>query len=204
MSDLKLLWETAKERHGTEDIISREIVHEAIKRKSGGVMDKLRKSVLYKMWFSVFSFALLIPFIILSDDFAVIILLTVVELAMLAGVFFFYKEHKELKKDIDITANPRDVMTRFSARIRRVIHYEEMIGLTMYPLSASAGFIIGVNADPDIDPFFNEWHEWVIFFVVIAILTPLCHWLTKWMNRITFKKLLNRLEENIQQLDTST
>ena len=204
MSDLKTLWQEAKERHSPDEIISSAVVHEAIRRRSGGIMDKLLKAVKYKFWYSVASFIILLVFMVISENLAVQILIAIIEIAMLAGIYFFYREYRELSREIDITAVPLDVMKRFEARIRKIIRYEEWVGLTMYPLSASAGFIIGVNVDPNNDPFFDELHEWLIYLAVIAILTPLCHWFARWMNRVAFGKLLKKLNENISELESAS
>jgi hypothetical protein len=199
MADLKSLWQSAKLRHGTNDIIDPEVVKTAIQKRSGGIMDKLRKRVKLKIWFSIASFVFLLAMMLFTNNTAVRILLGFVEAGMLAGIYFFYREYRELHQEIDITQDPAGLMQSFHDRIRKLLRYEEMVGLTLYPPSFTGGFILGTTIDPTKDPWFNEPREWIIFGVILVVVTPLCHWLAKWMNRKSFGKLLSQLEDNIRE-----
>jgi len=199
MADLKTLWKSAKSRHGTNEILAPEVVRSAIRQRTGGLMDKLKKRIRIKIWITIFSIAAFLAIIILTNNTTVRILLGFVEAGMVAGLYFFFREFRELKTTIDFTQDPAGLMDSFLQRIRKILKYEELVGLTLYPPSFSGGFVLGAALDPDSDPYFSNPVEWIIFIVLLVAITPLCHWLARWMNKKAFGKLMQQLEENIEE-----
>ncbi|TFF38012.1 hypothetical protein [Mucilaginibacter psychrotolerans] len=81
---------------------------------------------------------------------------------------------------------------------------QSRVALFVYPISAAGGFMLGgaVGSGKSVALFMNKPLIWIIFLVVIAILVPLCHLLTKWMFKISFGNHLNALQQYIEELET--
>ena len=199
MADLKELWNTAKERHGTDELIGRETVREAIRKRSGGLMGKLKNRLLHKIYYSAGSLILLIAAMFLTSNSGALIMLGIVNLAIFIGIILFYREYQSLRTDLDLTEDPLHVMTSFRDRLKRVIKYEELVGLTLYPLSAPAGFLLGMELAGANKPLMDSSTDWIAMIISIVVLTPAGHWLARWMNKKAFGKLLDQLSENIRE-----
>lgn len=172
----------------------------AIHSASIGVVEKLNNRLKSKMYYTLGGIALFIGLLFAAPNTITIVLISIILCAYVIGGLILNKERKLIKEEIDLNNDLKSTLENFHFKVSRVLRYEELVGLTLYPISASAGFVIGLNVNGDIDEFFGDWKGWAILSAVIIILTPLCHWLAKWMNRMAFGKYLGQLEKNIEEL----
>lgn len=172
----------------------------AIHSASIGVVEKLNNRLKSKMYYTLGGIALFIGLFFAAPNTITIVLISIILCAYVIGGLILNKERKLIKEEIDLNNDLKSTLENFHFKVSRVLRYEELVGLTLYPISASAGFIIGLNVDGDIGDFFDTWKGWAIWAAVVTLLTPLCHWLAKWMNRMAFGKYLGQLEKNIEEL----
>ncbi|MEQ8244299.1 hypothetical protein [Fulvivirga sp.] len=172
----------------------------AIHSASIGVVEKLNNRLKSKMYYTLGGIALFIGLLFAAPNTITIVLISIILCAYVIGGLILNKERKLIKEEIDLNNDLKSTLENFHFKVSRVLRYEELVGLTLYPISASAGFIIGLNVDGDIGDFFDTWKGWAIWAAVVTLLTPLCHWLAKWMNRMAFGKYLGQLEKNIEEL----
>lgn len=200
MDDLKQVWQEFKIDTSDLTDFSENEIRISIGKKSNGIMETLKKKVLTKLYFCLFFtlvFAVYTPF---ANPLPSKILLLILLAAYIIGDILLYQEWKELQTDIEMDQDLRSNMVAFRDRIKKVIKYEELIGLSIYPISATAGFMIGMVAAGD-GSYMDEQKDWIALVVVLIVLTPLAHWLAKSMNRRTFGSYLNKLESNILELE---
>lgn len=199
MDELKQVWEDIKKKKNNLTDFSSEEINKSISSKSKGTMQSIRKKVLHKLYYTVFFtlvIAVYVPFASPLPSQALLLLLLV---AYLIGCILFYQEYKLLGKQIELDMNLLHASRLFRDRIKKVLHYEELVGLILYPFSVTAGFMIGLTLEDD--RYMDRPLDWIVLVIVILVVTPGAHWLAKWMNRKAFGKYIERLENNIGQLE---
>lgn len=201
MDDLKDAWGELKAKDGEAINLELDQIKESAHSKSAGVIESLNKKLKQKLWFVWGGIVIFIPLLFISPNKITTVLISVLLVVYLVGGIVLNKERKLIKEEIDLTNNIKHTVQTYHERVSKILKYEELIGLTLYPISASAGFIVGLNAEKDNSDFFNDWKGWAILFVVLLVLTPLCHWFAKWMNRVAFGKYLKQLEETLGELN---
>ncbi len=199
MDELKDTWGQLNTREEQSAAFSKEEIRNSIRKESTGVLETLTRKVHIKFLFCAgftLAFIGLIPFIPIQSQ----ILLSILSLGYMAGSILLFKEYKYLKKksfmDVDLLSG----LKIFRKRISEAVRFEELIGLILYPVSGSGGWFIGFSLfghDTEMDTI-----TWMIFGCTLLILTPLAHFLTRWLNKITFGKLIQQLTENIAELES--
>lgn len=199
MNDLKEAWDELKIDTSDLTHISEQEVKLSITVKSKGTMETLRKKVLYKFLFCLFftiCIAALIPF---AGIVPAQILLTILLAAYIVGGVLILQEYKELGKDTDPTQNLSANLIFFRDRIKKVLKYEELIGLVLYPISLSAGFILGLSNGGN-GNYMEKPSDWIALAVALVVGVPLSNWGAKKMNKKAFGEYIERLELNIEEL----
>jgi hypothetical protein len=201
MDELKELWKDVKREKNNLTGFSATEITTHISTKSRGTMQTLRRKVLTKLLFCLFFTVLLGVFIPFAFPLPSQILLTILLIAYVIGDVLFYQEYKELGKEINMDRDLLINMKTVRDRIKRVIRYEELTGLVLYPFSVSAGFMLGLSIKDE--SYMDRTSDWVALAIVIIIVTPAAHWLARWMNKKAFGKYMERLEKNIKELENT-
>ncbi len=196
MDELKSAWKNL-EQGSAGDSISSDSIRHAIKDTSKGVMEKLRQNVKKKFYFCLgftIIFGVLIPFI---NPLTSQILTLILFASYLIGDIMLWRAHKELQIEIDQEESIGVNMKLFSKKVKKVLFVEEMMGLSIYPVSVAAGFIFGGNLGAGGAEFMNQTGDWVALVIAMAILVPGGYFLARWMNEQAFGKYLKELDANI-------
>ena len=201
MDELQKAWNEIKTETGKFTTVDRTEVEEAIHVRSKGPIGILRKKLRIKWYFCLLFTVLIavgIPFVqVLASKILLLVLLA----AYLIGDILLYQEDRILKKGIDMGASVKESLNLYYKRIRDVLKYEELIGLTLYPVSITAGFFIGMRLGDPTDEIMNETRDWVALVISVLVFTPLSHLLARWMNKVAFGKYLKELKKNINELE---
>jgi hypothetical protein len=203
MDELKEAWKELESHHSQDVNLEMEQLKTACHSTSTGVMEKLNNRLRAKTYYTLSGIAIFIGLLFVAPNTITIVLISIILAVYVIGGLILNKERKLIKEEIDLNNDLKSTLETFHFKVTRVLRYEELIGLTLYPISASAGFIVGLSVDGDVGDFFDGWKGWAIWASVIAVLTPLCHWLAKWLNKIAFGKYLNQLEKNIVELNAN-
>lgn len=203
MDELKEAWNRSKEARGAFDRLTKEEIQANVRARSIGVLDKLRKKVYVKFWFCVgigLAIAVFVPFVYPT---ASQVLLLVLLVAYVTGAILLYREQKVLGQGVDMAQDIAHGLKAYHKRIKAVIRYEELTGLILYPVSISGGFLYGMQAYDRSLLIMNNPSDWLVLTVSLLVVTPLAHLVTRQMNKLTFGKYLEELEQNIRELDTT-
>ncbi|MBR08256.1 MAG: hypothetical protein CMP48_11360 [Rickettsiales bacterium] len=203
MDELKEAWGSIKSKtEGFTNLSEEEIKFTVNDSRSIGVIEKLRKNVKYKLGWAIFftiMFALIIPF---AFPLASQILLSILLMAYAVGGILLFQELKILNKGVDMDGDLLSSLKTYRDRIKRVIRYEEIVGLTMYPISTSGGFLLGMQLfNREAVIMDKAWH-WATLIITVLIFTVLGHFAARKMNERAFGKYLTQLEDNIELLKT--
>ena len=77
------------------------------------------------------------------------------------------------------------------------------LGLYVYPVAATGGFMLGgvVGSGKTVEAFLYRPSILIILAITIAIITPLCYYLSKWMFKYAYGRHLKKLKELIDELN---
>ena len=179
---------------------SKEDIMQAIHAKSQAPLDKLRKKLYAKILWTDLGIIFFAIMFVLTDIFVIRVLIGVIGACYIVGFIFLVKEYLALREPITMDENLLQTLSRYYQKFTSILRYEERFGLFVYPISASAGFLVGASVDTPLEENLAKPVFTLILVLTVAILVPLCNWLAKWMNRKAFGKYLKSLELNIQQL----
>jgi hypothetical protein len=160
----------------------------------------LRINIIWGLIIDLFYLAILIAFAYWQVRVAI-------SVVFLFSLWALYTAIIQYKKIPDHVSADRSLLSELKKQHQAIVRWCRMLentGLFIYPVSAAGGFMLGgaIGSGKDIDVFLRKPLIIILFFVVIAILTPACHYLAKWMNKVAFGKHLEALQKNIQELES--
>jgi hypothetical protein len=79
--------------------------------------------------------------------------------------------------------------------------FQRKASIMIYPLAATAGFLMGLAAEKDAALMLQKWQVVLALVMSIIILTPSCYYLARWMEKVSYGKYLNQLRELIEQFE---
>lgn len=99
-----------------------------------------------------------------------------------------------------------DLLAELKVQVSATDHWmrlHQRVGLLMYPLAATGGFLLGGVAGSGLEPeaFMAKPGMWIFLGVTLAVLVPLCHVLVKWMTHKAFGVHVEDLRARIQELE---
>lgn len=172
------------------------------KGRSMDAVQKLNKRLAWKIFFTVVFTPLYVLALFYVDNWLPQVLFAIILLAHLVGLVFFilrYRKAKELHLGSD---NSRATLMLYIENVKATIRQEEIGGLILYPIAAAGGFFLSLLEKMTLEEAMADTRIWVILSIVLVLLTPLSHWLARWMNRKTFNKYLQILEERLRLLES--
>lgn len=172
------------------------------KGRSMDAVQKLNKRLAWKIFFTVVFTPLYVLALFYVDNWLPQVLFAIILLAHLVGLVFFilrYRKAKELHLGSD---NSRATLMLYIENVKATIRQEEIGGLILYPIAAAGGFFLSLLEEMTLEEAMADTRIWVILSIVLVLLTPLSHWLARWMNRKTFNKYLQILEERLRLLES--
>jgi len=201
MDELKEIWGKINEAKQPEEELTTDQLQQIGSQQSLGVISKLSRNVRAKMYYAIFftvAFGTGLPFVF---PLASQILLLIMIAAYLIGSILLYQEYKILQAGIDMTQDILSGLQAYRDRIKRVLKYEELVALCLYPVSVTAGFLFGMQVVDREARIMNQTLHWVALILSIVVMTIGGHMLARWMNKKAFGKYLDQLEGNIHELE---
>lgn len=200
MDDLKILWGEIRNDQELE-LLTHKSITDSIRSQSNGTLSKLKRKVWWRFCFCVLLVAVLtlcIPFVGLAS---IQILLSVLMSAYLIGSVLLYQEYRFLNGHYELGQNLLGGLKAYRDRIKKVLKFEEIISLILYPISATAGFLVGMYLFDSKTGLLNEPKDWFLLLVPMIVLTPVSYLMNKWINRQSFHEHLLNLKKHIEELE---
>ncbi len=200
--NLQDTWNELQQSAFSVHVVEEDGLESLIHAKSISPLAKLRRQVSIKMGFIVFFILLFLGVMPFIQQSIVQILLLVLTLVYVIGLVLLMQERKELQGEMPRDSSLLNALKHYEKRISSILHYEELIGLFLYPVSATLGFLWAFTQEKGIEELFQNTWAWMTLVISLVILTPLCHWLARWMNQIAFGKYLQQVRDNIAELES--
>lgn len=203
MSELKELWGAIRSNAALE-ILTHSQISAAIKGQSENTLSVLKRKVKWRLLFCIIItivFGVLIP---LSGVAPIQVLLLILMSTYMICSVLIYQEFRLMKDDLEMDNNLLGTLINCRERILRFIQIEEIVSLIIYPISASAGFLLGMYLYDPQTQLLNEPKDWLLLIVPLFVFIPLSHWINKRLNKIAFGSQIEALTDAINELETGS
>jgi len=196
--DLQEVWKKLKKNKLEKPVLGTV----EIRKKSKHPVQKLKNAYLQTTGFSL---AFLIGFIVLFFMFPEPIVKVGLALVIVGYVFFFvvnFNMYRKVNVVLPVDQNLKSAMQHTYDFITANIHFQEYTAVFIYPIAASAGFLMGgAVGSGDIDGMLQKKFVIIALIVTAIVLTPIAFYLTRWLYKVSYGKCLKELKERIDELE---
>jgi cation transporter-like permease len=110
--------------------------------------------------------------------------------------------YKKINVALPVNKSLKEALTHTHDFITSNIQFQERVALFIYPIAGASGFFLGGAAGSgDLETMMRKTAVIVLFFVTLAVITPISYYLTKWMYKVSYGKCLTELKILIDELE---
>ncbi|HEY0652782.1 MAG TPA: hypothetical protein VGD65_06630 [Chryseosolibacter sp.] len=131
---------------------------------------------------------------------------TIVKVGMVVIIFIYtflfainFKALSRLRQLYHSDENVMRVLQDVREIVTRTINFQQKISWGFFPLCVAAGFVLGISIKKDAATLIVQPLFYGTLLVTMAIVTPACYFLTRWMIKLSYGKYLTQIEDLIQQ-----
>ncbi|MBK9254716.1 MAG: hypothetical protein IPM42_04450 [Saprospiraceae bacterium] len=120
------------------------------------------------------------------------------------AMYTAFSEYNKLNADVSPDNPLLTELKRVHQSISEWMRVQKLVGIFIYPVSATGGFLLGgvLGSEKSVEEFMNKPVIWLTLLITLLILVPACHYLAKWMFKVSFGNLLSSIETNIRELES--
>jgi ABC-type multidrug transport system fused ATPase/permease subunit len=130
-------------------------------------------------------------------------------LIVIAYVWFYIHNksiYKKLKQEWEntLSGNVQHALQSIHNIVTNSIRLQERAAIFIYPISISAGYLIGLQSGSgtsNLEAFFLRKEILLVLLGTIVIFTPLCYYLSRWMYKVSFEVYLKQLKNLLENLN---
>ncbi|MFP4342725.1 MAG: hypothetical protein ACLFQO_19935 [Cyclobacteriaceae bacterium] len=182
--------------------LDEEFLDKALKKESTDPLIKLRKNIGIKLLWMVGSILLFLTLIVTTDQIYNRFLISPLLLAYVVGLALIYGQYRILNF-VDKSQSMKYILESYYHRIRRIQQYELRVALFLYPVSITAGFVYGFTIEKSAEEILSNSKVWMTLIAANIVLIPACYLLARWMDQKAYGQYLDRLKEDIEQLEAA-
>lgn len=198
MDELKKLWIEMDSSFEGPEITGKQL---ELKSRVDNPLSKLKSNFRLNLLLSILCALIMAMIFIMTDGFWVRLLIGIILIGYAGAIWhtiYLYKSYLEnLFPDEDIYS----YLKKLHKTIQEGLWYQEIIAIFFYPVCLAAGYFLSLYERGAADDFFTDPVIWGLLVVVIGILTPLLYLLAKWLNKISFRKYLDNIEEILNEIE---
>jgi hypothetical protein len=165
---------------------------------------RLLKNIEFKIRWVIFFIIAFIVSIFWTEYLITQLLMVFMTLIYIVAWVLWYRERKFLRNLIRGDQDLLTTLTRYHERISKSLRLEENIALFIYPIAVTAGYFYGFLLVKDTESLFTNRLTLSIWIGLIIAVTPLAHYLSRWMNKKAYGKYLDQLQDQINLLRSET
>ncbi|MEO6670225.1 MAG: hypothetical protein ABIN36_12160 [Ferruginibacter sp.] len=198
--DIENIWQQSG---GTDDALNKMLQPQDFsKLHSKSPLKKLKKNLLIGMVYAAVTTAFYVMLFFIIHIWQVHVTLIVTTIFNLVIWFDTWKLYKSINDNISTTNSLKDELQKNYAGFQRWWRIQEKMGLFVYPIAASGGFILGgvEGSGKSAEAFLYNPQMLVILAVTVLILVPICYYGSRWMFNYAYGKHLKMLKSTIDEL----
>ena len=114
-----------------------------------------------------------------------------------------WKLYKKINVDFSTTNSLKEELQKNYSGFQRWWRIQEKLGLFVYPIGATGGFILGgvLGSGKSVEAFLYNPKMLIVLIITILILVPICYFGARWMFNYAYGKHLKKLKAFIEELN---
>ena len=200
MTDLQALWD----KHSTREEQSKALQEKDLLRlhsNKNAPLAKLRKNIYINTGFAIVILIGFLGLLFYIDGFLFRLFTGILCVSYVAAILFNIYMVRNYLREPAPDQSLKVYLTKLLNNMNKAFRSVELIALMIYPIAMTAGFLLPLTLDGKIDLIYNEPVVQGILIACYIVLTPLCWYLAKYMNKVVFGKYLNQLEDILKDLN---
>lgn len=145
-------------------------------------------------------------FVYLFLDFKHPLVRTFMGLLIVGYLFAFlinYRIYRGIRNEIDFSKDLHQTLNTIYTNVTTALRFQRRAGLFIYPVAASAGFLLGFSTQKDTELIIQETSLLAIMVGVSIALTPIGYWLSTWLEKHSYGKYCAQLKDLMAQLESA-
>ncbi len=196
--EIKSSWQELDQE---KNLLAKGDIAKGMKLKKEDVIRKLNRRLAWKIAFT----AIFSPFYFVAIYFVASLvgkaLFALIGLFHIVGLVFFINQYRIAKAFDPGKMSVKQTLQGYLENIHKTLRLEEGLSLYIYPFAGTAGYIFKLSNTGTLDKALESPVTWYILIACLVVMTPLAHYITKWLNRKTFKAYTDLLEQRLLELD---
>jgi 4-hydroxybenzoate polyprenyltransferase len=198
MENLDKNWQKLSEALQSEGHLDRGEILRDLRKESEQPLQKLKKGVQYKLWFSLAFIVMFIVLIFFLKPVPVKIFMAIIALSYAVVAWYINKGLQELKQGVDLSQPTKEAIQSTLDTVKQVLKHEMTFYVVTFPFSLTGGFLAGISAESgNLDTFTENPWVWGVLALCHLIFFPIGYWVSKKMNDRAFGRYIRQLEELI-------
>ncbi|MEY4929730.1 MAG: hypothetical protein RI909_454 [Bacteroidota bacterium] len=195
--DLKEVWKKLEQEKLNQPVLGAALVSKTSRHPVHKLMQLSKITLVFTIIFEI-GFTYL--FFIMTQPIVRVFLIVMI----IAYLFYFvlnYRILKNIQQSFRLDLNLKNTLKQVYENTMSMLAFQRKSSIFIYPLAATAGFLMGLSAEKDAATMMQKWQVILALVISIIILTPSCYYLARWMEKLSYKKYLTQLRELIQQFE---
>lgn len=200
MTDLQALWD----KHSTREEQSQALQKNDLLRlhsNKNAPLAKLRNNIYINTGFAIVILIGFIGLLFYVDGFLFRLFTGILCITYVAAILFNLYMVRNYLREPAPDQSLKEYLTTLLYNMNKAFRSVELIALMIYPIAMTAGFLMPLTLEGKIDLIYNEPIVQGILIACYIVLTPLCWYLAKYMNKVAFGKYLTQLEDILKDLN---
>jgi 4-hydroxybenzoate polyprenyltransferase len=198
MENLDKNWQKLSEALQSEGHLDRGEILRDLRKESEQPLQKLKKGVQYKLWFSLAFIVMFIALIFFLKPMPVKIFMVIIAVSYAVVAWYINKGLQELKQGVDLSQPTKEAIQSTLDTVKQVLKHEMTFYVVTFPFSLTGGFLAGISAESgNLDTFIENPWVWAVLAACHLIFFPIGYWVSKKMNDRAFGRYIRQLEELI-------
>jgi hypothetical protein len=171
--------------------------------KSKHPVSKLEQSFFFALLWIVFFEGV---FAYLFIDFTHTLVRAFMGLLIVCYAFGFvvnYRVFKQIRREIDFSKNLFQTLSSIYNNVITTLRFQRRAFILIYPIAASAGFLLGFSTQKDPGRVIAEPRLLLIMIGASIAITPFGYWIARWLEKTSYDKYCAQLKALIDQIEST-
>lgn len=195
--DLKEVWKKLDQEKLNQSVLGAI----EIRKNSKHPIQKLIQLFKVTLGFAIF-FELAFTYLLVVTPQAIVKVFLI--LMIIVYLFFFllnYRVLRNIQRSFRLDLNLKSTLKQVYDNTSSTLAFQRKASLIIYPLAATAGFLLGLSIEKDAALMIQKWQVQIALLISIIILTPSSYLLARWMEKVSYGKYLAQLKDLLQQFE---
>lgn len=202
MENIDKSWQKLSESLENEGHLDRREILRDLRKESEQPLQKLKKGVLYKLWFSVGFVVIFLALVFFLKPLPVKIFMVIIAVSYGIVAWYINKGYQKFKEGVDLSQPTKEAIQSTLDAVKQVLKYEMTFYIVTFPFSLTGGFLAGISAESgNLDTFTENPWVWGVLAACHLVFFPIGYWVSRKMNDRAFGRYIRQLEELISITD---